>query len=99
MFGKRLIPCTIMGLAVGFALFTIATLAYAIVPAIGANYPTVGFAIGLSACTGVGLYADMAESETSKISATAPSPTPPTKEEIAAMIAATVAGQKKAAAA
>lgn len=97
MFGKRLIPCTIIGLAVGFALFTIATLAYAIVPAIGANYPTVGFAIGLSACTGVGLYADMVESETSKVSATTSSAL--TKEEVLAMIAAAVAEKKKAAAA
>lgn len=94
MFGKRLVPCTIIGIAVGFALFSIATLALAVVPALGANYPIVGFGIGLAACTGIGLYADMTESETSKISATAPSSTL-TKEDVLAMIAAATE-QKKA---
>jgi len=91
MFGKRLIPCTILGIAVGFSLFTIATLALNVVPALGANYPTIGFGIGLSGCTAVGLYADMTESETSKVSATPPPSPAITKEDIEAMVAAAVA--------
>jgi len=69
MFGKRLVPCFFMGLAIGFALFICSTLALATVPAIGVNTPTVGFAIGLTCATGIGLYKDMTESE---------APTPPT---------------------
>ena len=77
MFGKRLIPCTLIGIAVSFLLFAIGTLTLAVVPAVGLNFPTVGFAMGITSCAGIGLYADMVESETSHISATAASTTLP----------------------
>lgn len=95
MFGKRLVPCFLIGLAVGFFLFLGASLALAVVPAVGVNAPTIGFAIGLLAPTGMGLYADMAESETSKLSATTIEPAL-TQDDVSALIATALAERDKA---
>lgn len=62
-----------MGLAIGFTLFIVSTLALAVVPAIGVNTPTVGFAIGLTTATGIGLYSDMNEGEAKDKTGTAES--------------------------
>jgi len=63
MFGKRLVPCFFIGLAIGFALWISASLATAVVTGMPTTAPTVGFAIGLTSATGIGLYSDMTEGE------------------------------------
>jgi hypothetical protein len=63
MFGKRLVPCFFIGLALGFTLFICGSLAVGVVPLMDANTPTIGFAIGLTSATGIGLYSDMTEGE------------------------------------
>ena len=71
MFGKRLVPCFFMGLALGFALYISAGLAASVVVAMPTNTPTIGFAIGLTSATGIGLYSDMTEGEAKDKTSTA----------------------------